>query len=289
MVIYIQSPVETMRERKSIRAYETKRLSGTDFNKIIEYLSIEENLIGPFGNKGRIELVQVTNNVSEKGIKLGTYGFIKNPQIYLIGICENTKYALLEFAFVFHHLVLYLTELGLGTCWMGGTFSRNSFEREIELAVGEFIPCITPSGYPLEKQRVFDKALRYVVKADNKKAWDQLFYDSSFSTALKKEHAGVFAVPIEMVRLGPSASNKQPWRIVLSEDRHACHFYIEHTPNYSSRLGYDMQILDIGIAMAQFELACRELNIQGSWQIQEPFLPLPTEETEYLVSWIDGK
>lgn len=285
----IQSPVETMKERKSIRAYETKKLSGTDLNKIMKYLSNEENLIGPFGNKERIELVQVSNNVSEKGIKLGTYGFIKNPQIYLIGICENTKYSLLEFAFVFHQLVLYLTELGLGTCWMGGTFSRNSFEREIELAEGEFIPCITPSGYPLEKQRVFDKALRYVVKADNKKAWDQLFYDSSFSTPLKKEHAGVYAVPIEMVRLGPSASNKQPWRIVLSEDRKACHFYIEHTPNYSSRLGYDMQILDIGIAMAQFELVCRELNILGSWQIQEPSLSLPNEETEYLVSWIHGE
>lgn len=281
-----KSAIETMKNRQSIRAYDTKKLSESDYKRITEYIAAEENLIGPFGNKGRIELVQVTNNISEKGIKLGTYGFIKNPQIYLVGLCENEKYSLLEFAFTFHKLVIYLTELGLGTCWMGGTFSRNSFEREIQLAEGEFIPCITPSGYPQQKQRVFDKALRYVVKADNKKPWDQLFYDSSFAAPLEKANAAQLEIPIEMVRLGPSASNKQPWRIVLSEDRQQCHFYIEHTPNYSKSLGYDMQILDIGIAMAQFELACAELEIKGQWKVADPGLELPNSVTEYMVSWI---
>jgi nitroreductase len=281
-----KSAIETMKNRQSIRAYDTKKLSESDTKRIIEYIATEENLIGPFGNKGRIELVQVTNNISEKGIKLGTYGFIKNPQVYLVGLCENKKYSFLEFAFTFHKLVIYLTELGLGTCWMGGTFSRNSFEREIQLAEGEFIPCITPSGYPQQKQRVFDKALRYVVKADNKKPWDQLFYDSSFANPLEKANAAQLEIPIEMVRLGPSASNKQPWRIVLSEDRQKCHFYIEHTPNYSKSLGYDMQILDIGIAMAQFELACAELEIKGTWKVADPGLELPNSLTEYMVSWI---
>jgi hypothetical protein len=280
------SAIETMKNRQSIRAYDTKKLSESDYKRIIEYIANEENLIGPFGNKGRIELVQVTNNISEKGIKLGTYGFIKNPQVYLVGLCENKKYSLLEFAFTFHKLVIYLTELGLGTCWMGGTFSRNSFERELQLAEREFIPCITPSGYPQQKQRVFDKALRYVVKADNKKPWDQLFYDSSFEEQLEKANAAHFEIPIEMVRLGPSASNKQPWRLVLSEDRQKCHFYIEHTPNYSKSLGYDMQILDIGIAMAQFELACAELEIKGQWKVEDPVLELPNSVTEYMVSWI---
>jgi hypothetical protein len=281
-----KSAIETMKNRQSIRAYDTKKLFESDYKRIIEYIATEENLIGPFGNKGRIELVQVTNNISEKGIKLGTYGFIKNPQVYLVGLCENKKYSLLEFSFTFHKLVIYMTELGLGTCWMGGTFSRNSFERELQLAEGECIPCITPSGYPQQKQRVFDKALRYVVKADNKKPWDQLFYDSSFADSLEKANAAQLEIPIEMVRLGPSVSNKQPWRLVLSEDRQKCHFYIEHTPNYSKSLGYDMQILDIGIAMAQFELACSELDIKGRWKVADPGLELPNSLTEYMVSWI---
>ncbi|MEH7251145.1 nitroreductase family protein [Neobacillus niacini] len=279
------STIEIMKKRQSVRTFDNQYITETHYKKIREYIFTEENLVGPFGNKGKLELIQVTNNVSDKGIKLGTYGFIKNPQGYLVGVTENSKYKLVEFAYVFQKLVLFLTELGLGTCWMGGTFNRNSFEQEIQLGEGEFIPCITPFGYPNQKQRVFDKALRYVVKADNKKPWEKLFYDSNFEASLPKEKAGLFEIPIEMVRLGPSASNKQPWRLVLSTDRKVCHFYIEHTPNYSSKLGYDMQLLDMGIAMCQFELACKELNIEGGWIVENPNLRHSNMQTEYLVSW----
>jgi hypothetical protein len=223
--------------------------------------------------------------VSDKGIKLGTYGFIKNPSGYLVGVAQNNRYALLDLAYCFHKLVLFLNEVGMGTCWMGGTFNRNSFEKEIQLSEGEFIPCITPIGYPNNKQRVLDKALRFVVKADNQKPWEHLFYDENFEVSLTKEQAGWLGIPIEMVRLGPSASNKQPWRLVLTTDGKVCHFYIVHTPNYSTKLGYDMQILDMGIAICQFDLACRELNINGEWLVEDPNLDLPNDQTEYIVSW----
>ncbi|TDL67402.1 nitroreductase [Rhodococcus qingshengii] len=282
---YNQSTLETMKKRQSIRTFDTLNIKDSHLKIIHDYIINEDNLVGPFGNKGCIKLIQVTNNVSDKGIKLGTYGFIKNPQAYLVGVTENNKYSLVEFAYTFQKLVILLTDLEIGTCWMGGTFNRNSFEQEIQLGKGEFIPCITPIGYPNQKQRVFDKALRYVVKADNKKPWDKLFYDSTFNVPLDKQKAGLLEVPIEMVRLGPSASNKQPWRLLLTHDRKVCHFYIEHTPNYSSKLGYDMQLLDLGIAMCQFESACKELDIKGRWSVAKPDLLLPNEQTEYIASW----
>jgi Putative TM nitroreductase len=280
-----KSLIETMHKRQSIRTFDSQTIKEFDYNEIKEYINKNDNLIGPFGGKGKIELINVTDNVTDLGIKLGTYGFIKNPRAYLVGISENNHHALLDFAYTFQKLVLFLTEIGMGTCWMGGTFNRNSFEKEISLGEGEFIPCITPIGYPKDKQRVFDKALRFVVKADNKKTWDKLFYDECFEVPLTRERAGNFEIPFEMVRLGPSASNKQPWRLVVSEHQKACHFYIQHTPNYSTKLGYDMQILDMGIAMCQFDLACQELNIKGQWVAAEPTLDLPNEQTEYIISW----
>ncbi|KKK39728.1 nitroreductase [Mesobacillus campisalis] len=281
----MNSLIESMRTRQSVRTYETQKLSEHDLAQINAYITEEQNLVGPFGGKGKIDFVLIKNNVTDKGIKLGTYGFIKNPQGYLVGSAKNEKYALVEYAYIFHRAILYAVQLGLGTCWMGGTFNRNSFEKEIVLGEDEFIPCVTPLGYPKGKQRVFDRALRMVVKADNKKPWDQLFYNGTFEKPLPKEIAGGLEVPIEMVRLGPSASNKQPWRLLLSEDQKSCHFYIEHTPNYSSGLGYDMQLLDMGIAMCQFELACMELGIAGKWLIEDPQLAFISGNTEYIVSW----
>lgn len=281
-----KSILETIKKRKSIRIFDNQQISDEDLNKIKEYLNIEENLKGPLGRKVKFEVVSVDKNTTDKGIKLGTYGFIKNPKGYIVGIIENDKDALLDFGYVFERFILFLTELNIGTCWLGGTFNRNTFEKEININDNEIIPCITPIGYFNEKRRLFDKTLRFLVKADNKKEWNELFYNSSFGKELKEKSADIFKKPIEMVRLGPSASNKQPWRIVLSEDKKECHFYLEHTPNYSgNRMGFDMQMIDIGIAMCHFDMSCDAFDIKGSWKFNNPKITLPNEHTEYIISW----
>lgn len=277
--------IEIMKNRQSIRTFDSEQLLDVHVSLIQDYIQNETNFIGPFGNKSKIEFVQVTKNTSAKGVKLGTYGFIKNPKGYLVGVTKNSKDSLIDFAYALHKLLLILVGQGIGICWMGGTFNRNSFEKEILIEEGEFIAGISPIGYPKERARVFDKALRVAVKADNKKSWDKVFYDKTFDQPLISEEAGPLEVPIEMVRLGPSASNKQPWRLVLTEDKTSCHFYIEHTPNYSDKLGYKMQYLDMGIAMCQFELACEELGIEGQWVQEIPDIKVPNEQIEYIASW----
>jgi hypothetical protein len=93
-----------------------------------------------------------------------------------------------------------------------------------------------------------------------------------------------------MVRWAPSASNKQPWRVIRSDD--AWHFYLQRTKGYGKgsmifnvlRLA-DLQRVDMGIAMCHFELAVHEFNLHGRWKIEEPEIRKP-ENTEYIVSWI---
>lgn len=279
--------MDIIEKRKSVRTYETTPIGENAYASIMDYLGQEENLRGPFGGTVRIEWVWAKGEDGEgKAVRLGAYGVIQNPQAYLVGVGQNDQKALLEFGYIFHKLILYATGLGLGTCWIGGTFNRKSFARELELRPGEIIPCITPLGYPREKQRLLDATMRYVVKADQKKPWQELYYDSGFGQLLAPESAGRLAAALEMVRLGPSASNKQPWRAVLSADRQQVHFYLQHTPNYSgNKLGFEMQRIDIGIAACNFELACRELGIQGAWTVHDPQLGVIDQHTEYMLSY----
>lgn len=280
------SVIDTIKKRKSVRTFSDKPIEEATYKKINDYLAAAESLIGPWGRKARLQLVPITNNVTSKGLTIGTYGFIKGPQAYIAGIMENEKEALVEFGYIFEKMVLYLTKLDIGTCWLGGTFTRDSFEKEIVFNDKEIIPAVTPLGYAEDKHRLLESTLRFAVKADKKKPWEQLFYSANFATHLKKEEAGDFAVPLEMVRLGPSASNKQPWRLVLSENKDTCHFYLAHTPKYiGNKLGYDIQRLDMGIAMCHFELTCRELKKTGRWTVKEPDIKGPDEYMEYIVSW----
>ena len=126
--------------------------------------------------------------------------------------------------------------------------------------------------------------MRKMIHADQRKEWNQLFYHHDFQTALTKEDAKELAFPLEMVRLGPSASNKQPWRIVQSDQ--TCHFYEYKEPKYSDRFSYDIQRVDIGIAAAHFDLAVKEKGIKGNFVLDaRPDLSLP-ENMEYVCSWI---
>jgi hypothetical protein len=119
---------------------------------------------------------------------------------------------------------------------------------------------------------------------------DKLFFSETLNCSITPESAGAYLLPLEMVRLAPSASNKQPWRIVRVGD--IWHFFLQRTKGYGKgtlvfnilRLA-DLQRVDMGIAMCHFELAARELDLQGSWVIDEPQLAMP-EGTEYTVSWI---
>lgn len=275
--------IQAIRQRRSVRNFAPVALKEELYRRIAEFVETPGSMTGPFGDTTRLELVKVTGAVSDKGIKLGTYGMIKNPQAYFVGVIpKDDNKALLDFGFAFERLVLFLTGIGIGTCWLGGTFNRNSFGREINLADNEMIPCITPIGFPQEKEGLLRSAMRSLVKADSKKSWSELFCDGAFGRPLEEKSAGAFALPVEMVRLGPSASNKQPWRLVLSEDRSAAHLYLAHTPNYSEV----MQRTDMGIAMCHFQLGCQAAGIDGSWAEQDPGLPVPDTRTEYIASWV---
>ena len=92
-------------------------------------------------------------------------------------------------------------------------------------------------------------------------------------------------LPLECVRIGPSASNRQPWRIVREKDNDVFHFYISRTPGYAEKfLGVSLQDIDMGIAMCHFEVALQEMKQKGSWQNVQP--APPQTGLEYVASWV---
>jgi hypothetical protein len=134
-----------------------------------------------------------------------------------------------------------------------------------------------------------DRISRTFSAGNNRYSWDKLFFLDSIHNPLSTETAGDFALPLEMVRLAPSASNKQPWRIIKQD--HLWHFYIQRTQNYPSPvfnflLGLaDLQKIDLGIAMAHFELTANEHDLKGSWINQKPDLDVSDAFLEYNITW----
>jgi nitroreductase len=279
---------DVIRERFSCRSYDKHPINGEERQQLADFATA--NSTGPFGTTSRFQLAAATEQDRKALRGLGTYGFIKGATGFIIGAMGDGEKNLEDYGYLMEHIILYATDLGLGTCWLGGSFTKSRFAKIIGASKGESVPAVTSVGYIAETPRRMDAMIRQGAGAARRRPWEKLFFKGKFSTSLSPDDAGAYAEPLEMVRLGPSASNKQPWRIVKEGD--AWHFFMQRTPGYRegrlSRLMRvaDMQRIDMGIAMNHFELTAGELGLAGYWDRQEPKFERPDELTEYLVSWL---
>ncbi|WP_024346384.1 nitroreductase family protein [Lacrimispora indolis] len=272
-------PVEgTVKVRSSIRTYENRGLSKDDKDKINTYM---DHLSNPFSVDVTFRLLEKAT--SSDGEKLGTYGVIKGAGNFIGASVADRDLALEALGYSFEKLVLYAASLGLGTCWIGGTFNRSSFSAAMNLKEGDLFPCISPIGYPIGRKRTLESLMRWASKSDQRKEWSELFFKQDFSQPLTKAEAGEYAFPLEMVRLAPSAVNKQPWRIVQDKDTY--HFYLARTLK-SDNVKNDIQRVDIGIAVSHFHLAALEKGMEGTFQKLEKPEIQSQEQVQYIFSWI---
>ena len=158
--------------------------------------------------------------------------------------------------------------------------SKGDFEKIVRLGESEKIVIVSPLGYRKDRASMLEGVMRTMVKANNRKPWTELFFNQDKTHALDEDSARGYAIPLEMVRLAPSASNKQPWRVIFSDT--GFHFYLSRTKGYGLA-SYDVQMNDLGIAKYHFEKAADELGLSGKWdKIDHPVV----EEWEYVTSWI---
>lgn len=272
---------ETVTSRRSVRTYKDQPISADTLAKLESYI---HTLSNPFGASVTFSMLESDTAVNAD--KLGTYGMINGAKKFFGASVKESELALEGLGYEFEKLVLYAASLDLGTCWLGGTFNRSEFAKAMSVNGNDLFPAISPIGIPAVRKSVKESLVRKSIKADQRKPWETLFFNGNFSTPLTAESAGAYAFPLEMTRLGPSASNKQPWRIVKDGDNY--HFYEEKAPGYSDRLGFDVQKIDLGIAACHFHLAATEKDLPGRFEV----LPVPQIEipqnVQYLFSWIAG-
>ncbi len=210
---------------------------------------------------------------------------IRGAPLYILGAVKDVKGSQIDLGYCLEKIILEATAMGLGTCWLGGTFRRSSFARQMELAEDELLPAITPVGYPAESAAIQDRIVRAGARSTRRKPWSQLFFSVDEKTPLTEDAAGAYRNALEAVRLAPSAKNRQPWRIV--RDREGSYrLYLKEDQFYNRILGkIKMQHLDMGIAMSHFELAAREQGINGRWDPSAPAVNIPG--LEHIALWRD--
>lgn len=277
MDIIFKSPIEEIIEkRKSVRTFLEKSLSNQDKKELQSYMETLEN---PFGVEVKFSFLETGENKKA----LGTYGVIKGTVDYIGTAVKEEPFALEALGYEMEKLILYAASKEIGTCWLGGTFKRGDFKKAMDIEEGNLFPAITPVGYPKDAKSLTDNLVRFIAKGNQRKPWEDLFFRDDFSHPLSREEAKEYKDVLEMVRIGPSASNKQPWRVVRLNG--SFHFYEAKSVGYSDSFRYDIQRIDLGIALCHFHLTAMEHNLNGKITVETvPEIKAP-ENHEYCFSW----
>jgi nitroreductase len=289
-MLFQQPITDLIFKRYSCRSYRPEPIATGTQQRLQDFLA--DLRTGPLGTPLRFRLLAATESDRRALRSLGTYGFIRGATGFIAGAAGSGEKNLEDFGYQMETAILAATALDLGTCWLGGSFTQSSFARKIEVVPGEIVPAVTSTGYAVQRSS-YSQWVRSQIGSVHRLPPTSLFYQGRLGEPLPAGAAGPYGLPLEMVRLAPSASNKQPWRIV--KDGCAWHFYLQRTPKYGRgslifnvlKLA-DLQRVDMGIAMCHFELTAREQGLDGKWAEMNPGLETPDEGSEYVVSWAEA-
>ena len=267
---------ETIKKRVSTRSFLEKSLTDDDRNKLIDFY---KTLTNPFGVDVKVQYIS-----KEKGtenVQLGTYGTIKGAKDFLAITVKDEAFAMEAVGYQFENLILYATDMGLGTVWLAATFSRKDFENIIKISNNDLFPCICPIGYPAEKRSLVEKIMRASLGSKNRRAWNKLFYLNNFNQTLSQADAAKFEIALEMLRLAPSSTNAQPWSVV--KEGNNFHFFCNHKNNISEDMK-KIKHLDLGIALSHFHQTAMSEGLDGKFEIQDINFLTP-ENMHYIISY----
>lgn len=243
----IKTHLELLQSRHSVRAYTDEPVPTTIVNKLKAVVTMINT--HQHGLKFRI----VTDDPDPMKAFSRSYGSFTNPRNYMAAVVDTAVENVYERAGYFaEQFVIKAVELGLGTCFVGGTFNVDKVNAP--LRAGEKVLFIVLFGIPLGKEKFLAKLT--VKLAHRKSMTPEDFFEPSTQVAQAMTLLPDLRLGLEGVACAPSSLNKRPVRIFIKgegEKLIPCARVKEETQT---------NLIDLGIAKFNYNYAT---STECSW------------------------
>ncbi|MCX7027822.1 MAG: hypothetical protein NT061_10170 [Spirochaetes bacterium] len=254
--------LEAIAVRVSTRTFDNRPLSQGEIEELKSLLDLAAASSGPFGHK--IKLGLSLGSGEGKPARMGTYGLISGAQAFAAAAVAPGPGSMEDLGWILEGFVLGITALGWASCWIGGLFSRGAAAGVAGAAGGDLVPAVVALGRTAPRRSLADRIVGGAARARTRKPLKEIAF--SMEAALP----GPWLPVLEAVRIAPSASNKQPWRLVWHPETAVWTLFLDEDRAYNHALGaVRIQNIDLGIAMRHFALAASELGLPGAWREPE--------------------
>jgi nitroreductase len=244
-------------QRVSVRGYADRSVDPALLEQLLVFARDRDSLTdaGP-----RVDLISGVEQVKQVlTFMVGSYGLIQNAPHLLVGILpEESDRARIDLGFVLEQVVLEATRLGLGTCWITGTYNAEKAGDAVALEVGEVAAAVCALGYPAEEGygRLHTRIVRRLAGGHKRKPLTDIVFSARWQDPWSPEEADPALVTVlKHARLAPSAHNGQPWRFIVGDETLTLTLV---RPRF----------IDAGIIMSHVTLASAAVERPGRWQIR---------------------
>jgi nitroreductase len=255
---------ESIYKRCSVRKYESEPLAHGLLKQIEELTHSMPRLDSSISMKVHlIEDGAKIQNIS-KGI-IGSYGKFNAPH-YLVVTSEEKPWYMENVGFSLEYLVLRLTTLNLGTCWIGGFIKKSLLKDVIEIPENHVPVIVIAFGTPLNPGEYTARNLRFSLLEEVKATPDKYVDPTEKLVAATKRKEideivcgdldDEWLTIMDAVRHAPSAINSQPWRFYKKDN--VIHLYGIKRTRIAQTLEHINKI-DLGIALCHL-LAAAQLK-----------------------------
>jgi len=226
---------EAINIRKSRRSYTGEALSA-------EQVSVLRGLISDINEKNdlRFELVMDNSDAFDGFSK--SYGMFSGVTNYITVAGPESDNLFVKLGYFGEQIVLEATRLGLGTCWVGGTFDRDS----VQVPHGGTMYGVIVIGETKKQLTIKESLIKTITKRKSKSIEEM--------TTGSQSAPQWFTDGMKCVQKAPSAANAQP--VTFN--------YRDGTVTASVAGKKKREYIDLGIAMYHFEVGLGG----GEWELK---------------------
>lgn len=231
--------IKAINSRKSIRNFKEESVSPEDLQKI----KIIINEVKPLYDNIAMETFIIVDgekiHATFKGL-MAKYTKVNAPH-YLAFTSETCEGHLENIGFIGEELVLKLTQLGIGTCWLGSPIKQELFKTIVNVQDTQSYIILIAFGYPTEPLRLVENRKRLDISKVITGAYDNQY------------------VPIIQALIdAPSAVNSQPLRLSMSNNKFD--LYLENRNILTKKMLKEMNRIDMGIGLNHLYNSALELG-----------------------------
>ncbi len=187
-----------------------------------------------------------------------------NPPYFFAPFIIGKKNNLIDLGFRTQQIVLFLWNRGIGSCYIGCAHRQNQVKKLLKFPDGCNIISFVIFGLPDTNQslRLYQKLALIFTRSKKRFSFEELFLGNPLPKNISKSN--IIMKILEAGRLSPSATNAQPWRFEIKDEKFIIYAHQKKVANiFDLEQGYSLH--DTGICMSNMSQAAEALGTEIHW------------------------